>query len=119
MILLNPKKHVREYPDEFSKQVMLKTIEFFESKGKGRLKEDDRKLVWYADFLEFIKQERIFARFLTPPEYGDVHESKTGGCKPVVTHLDLSQTPLRRLMVGRNCYEYREAFQAGPGSFRK
>jgi len=71
MILLNPKKHVREYPDDFSRQVMLNTIDFFESKGKLKLKEDDRKRVWYADFLDFIKQEKVFARFLTPPEYGD------------------------------------------------
>ena len=33
MILLNPKKHDREYPDERSREIMLKTIEFFENKG--------------------------------------------------------------------------------------
>jgi len=71
MILLNPRKHARQYPDPFSKRAMLETIEFFESKGKRKLKEDDRQRVWYADFLDFIKKEKIFARFLTPPEYGD------------------------------------------------
>ena len=71
MLLLNPKKHDREYPDERSREIMLKTIEFFEKKGKERIKEDDHKKVWYADFLEFIKNEKIFATLLTPSDYGD------------------------------------------------
>ena len=70
MILLNPKQHERSYPDERSREVMLKTIEFFEGKGKRKLKDDDRDRVWYADFLEFVKKERIFATLLTPAGYG-------------------------------------------------
>jgi acyl-CoA dehydrogenase len=50
---------------------MLKTIEFFEKKGRQKIKEDDHERVWYEDFLEFIKEEEIFATLLTPPEYGD------------------------------------------------
>jgi len=49
---------------------MTKTIEFFEKKGKAKLKEDDRKKVWYSDFLEFQKQNEIFAKLLTPEPYG-------------------------------------------------
>lgn len=71
MILLNPKHHTRYYPDEKSRQIMLKTIEFFEKKGKQKLKEDDHKRAWYADFLEFQKQEQLFATLLTPSGYGD------------------------------------------------
>ena len=71
MILLNPKNHEREYPDKKSKEIMLKTIEFFENKGKKQLKKDDHERVWYADFLEFIKDEGIFATLLTPSGYGD------------------------------------------------
>ena len=70
MILLQPKKHDRKYPDERSREVMLKTIEFFERKGKQRLKEDDHAAVWYADFLEFVRKERIFATMCTPAGYG-------------------------------------------------
>ncbi len=70
MILLNPKKHQRPYPDERSRAIMLKTIEFFEKKGKRKLKEDDQQRVWYADFLEFVKEEKIFATLLTPSGYG-------------------------------------------------
>ncbi len=69
-LLLNPKKHTRYYPDEPSKELMRKTIQFFEQKGKRRLKQDDRQFVWYADFLEFQKKEKIFATLLTPTGYG-------------------------------------------------
>ena len=51
MILLNPRKHDRKYPDERSREVMLATIAFFESKGLRRLKEDDHAAVWYEDGL--------------------------------------------------------------------
>jgi len=69
-ILLNPKEHNRYYPDENSRNIMLKTIEFFEKKGKAKLKEDDRNRVWYSDLLEFQKQHKIFAQLLTPESYG-------------------------------------------------
>ncbi|MCB2188393.1 MAG: acyl-CoA dehydrogenase [Deltaproteobacteria bacterium] len=49
---------------------MVKTIEFFEHKGKVKLKEDDRNRVWYADLLEFLKKEGIFSTLLTPAPYG-------------------------------------------------
>ncbi len=71
MILLNPKKHDREYPDEESREMMRKTIDFFESKGRGKLKKDDHERVWYADFLDFQKEEKLFSRLLTPTAYGD------------------------------------------------
>ena len=38
MLLLNPKNHTRPYPDRQSLEAIQKTIEFFESKGKTRLK---------------------------------------------------------------------------------
>jgi acyl-CoA dehydrogenase len=71
MILLNPKAHNRDYPDEESRQIMLKTIAFFEGRGKAKLKADDRERVWYTEFLDFIKENEIFSKLLTPPEYGD------------------------------------------------
>ena len=71
MILLNPKKHDREYPDERSREIMLKTIEFFENKGRGEVKKDDHERTWYSDFLEFERKEGLFAELLTPSQYGD------------------------------------------------
>ena len=71
MVLLNPKQHSRPYRDERSREIMLKTIEFFEQKGKRKLKADDRDRVWYADFLDFQAREKLFATLLTPASYGD------------------------------------------------
>ncbi len=70
-MLLNPRQHEREYPDARSREIMRQTIAFFEGKGKRRIKEDDRNRVWYADFLAFQKEQRLFATLLTPPAYGD------------------------------------------------
>ena len=70
MLLLNPKKHKRPYSDESSREVMVKTIDFFERKGKRRIKEDYHSRVWYADFLDFVKEEKIFATMCTPSGEG-------------------------------------------------
>ena len=70
MILLDPNRYAPAHLDESSLGIMRATIEFFETKGKRRLKQDDRERVWYADFLELVKRERIFARLLTPTPYG-------------------------------------------------
>ena len=59
-MLLNPKRGVREYPDEASREMMLAVIDFFESKGLARLKHDDHERVWYQDFLEFVKEKGLF-----------------------------------------------------------
>lgn len=48
---------------------MLKTIDFFENKGLEKTKKDYHERVWYSDFLEFIKENKIFATLLTPSQY--------------------------------------------------
>jgi acyl-CoA dehydrogenase len=70
MILLNPKSQVRRCADERSDEIVRKTIEFFEAKGKAKLRKDDQERTWYADFLEFVKRERVFSTFLTPSALG-------------------------------------------------
>jgi acyl-CoA dehydrogenase len=70
MILLNPERFASRCTDARSRQIMAKTIEFFETKGLRRLKEDDRDRVWYRDLLDFLRQERVFATLLTPSELG-------------------------------------------------
>ena len=71
MILLNPKTQTFDHLDEKSRQIMLKTIDFFEKKGKAGIKNDDHERVWYADFIDFIKKEKIFATRLTPAAMGN------------------------------------------------
>ncbi len=70
MILFNPKKHTRKYPDEKSRQIMLKTIEFFEKKGLKKIKADWRRKVWNYDFVDFLKDNQVFATLMTPAGYG-------------------------------------------------
>jgi acyl-CoA dehydrogenase len=70
VILLNPHKFKGEHLDNQSRELLSKTIKFFEKRGKRKLKEDDHARTWYADFLAFQKQEQIFSTLLTPPEYG-------------------------------------------------
>jgi acyl-CoA dehydrogenase len=71
MILFNPHHHKRYYPDEATRQIMTKTSDFFERKGKKKVKEDDHARLWYDDFLQFNRSEKLFATLLTPPEYGE------------------------------------------------
>jgi len=71
MIILNPKNNKYEHLDEQSREIMLKTIDFFETRGKVKLKDDFENRVWYADFIDFVKKEKIFSTLLTPSEYGD------------------------------------------------
>lgn len=70
-MLLNPKNNKYEHLDERSREIMLKTIEFFENKGKEKLKKDYHDRVWYSDYLDFVKENKIFATLLTPSEYSD------------------------------------------------
>lgn len=69
-LLLNPRTEGYANLDGQSRRLVRKIIEFFEQKGKTKLKEDDHERVWYADFLEFSKKEKLFATFLTHQGYG-------------------------------------------------
>ncbi|HIB29723.1 MAG TPA: acyl-CoA dehydrogenase, partial [Candidatus Marinimicrobia bacterium] len=71
MILLNPKTENFEHLDSQSRQLLKKTVQWFETKGKEKLKHDDHHRVWYSDFIEFVKKEKLFATFLTPAAEGD------------------------------------------------
>lgn len=69
-MLLNPKKHMRPYKDEKSRDIMLKTIEFLENKGLKNIKKDFHEKTWNYDFVEFMKKEKILATLMTPTGYG-------------------------------------------------
>lgn len=71
IMLFNPKTESFSHLDKSSRQMMQKTISFFEKKGKVALKQDHLDQVWYADFLDFVKENHIFSNLLTPPEYAD------------------------------------------------
>ena len=69
-VLLNPHRLTRRYRDDRSAELMGQTVEFFEKRGKVALKRDEHDRVWPADFLDFLRRERIFATMLTPAGYG-------------------------------------------------
>jgi acyl-CoA dehydrogenase len=73
VFLINPQRYDREHADARSRELVEKTIAFFEKKGLKKIKEDDQSKVWYQDFLDFIKEEQVFADLLTPSAYGDGH----------------------------------------------
>lgn len=74
-MLLNPRHLVRNYPDQRSRDIMEKTVAFFEKTGLTKLKADFHGAVWYEDFLNFIKEEGIFASMMTPAEHGKEGEN--------------------------------------------
>lgn len=69
--LLQPKKYESLMADAGSRNIMEKTIAFFEGIGKAKLTDDFHKKVWYKNFVEFVGREQIFAKLLTPSRYGD------------------------------------------------
>lgn len=71
-LLLNPKKYKdRGYPDERSKEIMLKTIEWFEKKGLAKQKDAYHKKEWCEDWQKFVTEERIFETIFLPKGYGE------------------------------------------------
>jgi len=69
-MLLNPRQYFSDYKDKAFCSLVEKTIAFFENKGLGQIKADDQSMVWYEDFLDFIKKEEVFSILLTPAAYG-------------------------------------------------
>lgn len=69
--LLQPNKFKSLMTDKGSKEIMDKTIKFFEKMGKTKLTEDFNSHVWYKEFIQFIKDEEIFYKLLTPSKYSD------------------------------------------------
>jgi len=70
-MLLNPKKMNKTYPDKETEEIMKKTIDFFENLGLAKTNEDYYSARWYTEFLDFLKEEEIMAKLLTPAGYGE------------------------------------------------
>ncbi len=70
MFLLDPRKLADRPGDDATTALLRKTVQFFEQKGKARLRQDDLDRTWYADFLDFSRREGLFATFLTPAAAG-------------------------------------------------
>lgn len=70
MLLLNPRRYARSHRDPKTRELMLELIGFFEDKGLSRIKADDQSAVWYADFLAFVAEHKVFSTLLTPAAEG-------------------------------------------------
>ncbi|KRE27479.1 acyl-CoA dehydrogenase [Mycobacterium sp. Soil538] len=68
-LLLNPHTFDPQRLDPESRRQLRALIDWFEQRGKDRLLRDDLDAAWVSDFLDFVKQERLFATFLTPSEF--------------------------------------------------
>jgi len=68
-LLFDPNTYDPPQFDPETRRQLRAVIEWFEDRGKVRLLRDDLEATWVSDFLDFIKQEKIFATFLTPSEY--------------------------------------------------
>jgi len=68
-LLLQPKKYQHLMKDAGSREIMEKTVDFFEKLGKERVVSDFHAQIWYDHFIEFIAKEQIFAKLLTPKAY--------------------------------------------------
>jgi len=70
-LLLHPDAYDPAHFDDETRRLLRATIEHFESRGKARLTADFHAHEYHEDFLAFVKQERLFATFLTPAEQAD------------------------------------------------
>jgi acyl-CoA dehydrogenase len=68
--LLNPGTYDPVEFDPATRRLFRATIDWFEAKGKVALTAEVRTDVWYADFIEFLARERVFATLLTPERDG-------------------------------------------------
>ncbi|MEI6621048.1 MAG: acyl-CoA dehydrogenase family protein [Actinomycetes bacterium] len=65
-LLFNPATYDPTYLDDESRRQLLALVQYFEAKGHAQLKDDFHGAQWYSDFVQFIADEGIFARFGTP-----------------------------------------------------
>jgi len=69
-MLFNPKKHNIEYQDPETRELMQKVIDFMENKGLKSIKKDWHDKAWNHEFVEFMKENQVFATLMTPSGYG-------------------------------------------------
>ncbi|SES13141.1 acyl-CoA dehydrogenase [Lentzea xinjiangensis] len=65
-MLLDPNHYDPAHLDDESRRLLRATIDWFEARGKRRLIADAQDRVWYSEFLDFVKREKLFATFCTP-----------------------------------------------------
>ncbi|WP_206518069.1 acyl-CoA dehydrogenase [Rhodococcus sp. X156] len=75
-LLFNPSTYDPTHLDVESRRLLRATIDWFEARGKDQLIADDLSGVWYTEFLDFVRREKLFATFQTPAAEADGHPDK-------------------------------------------
>ncbi|MBB3036388.1 acyl-CoA dehydrogenase family protein [Hoyosella altamirensis] len=65
-LLFNPTTYNPEHFDDETRELLASTIEWFETRGLRKLTEDFHRKVFYQEFLDFVAEKQLFAKFLTP-----------------------------------------------------
>jgi alkylation response protein AidB-like acyl-CoA dehydrogenase len=69
-LLFNPRTYDPSSFDAETRGQLLALIDFFESKGLARNKDEYYVGEWYSDFVKLVADKKIFATFATPAEVG-------------------------------------------------
>jgi acyl-CoA dehydrogenase len=75
-LLFDPNTYDPQEFDAETRRLLRATIDFFEGLGKKRILDDDLLAQWPADFIDFVKREKLFATFLTPSEFAGGNPDK-------------------------------------------
>src|SRR6478752_5379283 len=70
-LLFDPNTYDPQQFDDETRRLLRATIDWFEGQGKKRILDDDLAAQWPADFVDFVRREKLFATFLTPSEFAD------------------------------------------------
>jgi acyl-CoA dehydrogenase len=65
-VLLDPNHYDPAHLDDETRRLLRATVDWFEARGKRQLIADAQERVWYTEFLDFMKREKLFATFCTP-----------------------------------------------------
>jgi len=69
-LLFNPATYDPSSFDESTREQLLTLVDFFETKGLAKNKEEYYSGEWYTDYLDFVGEKKIFAAMATPAEVG-------------------------------------------------
>ncbi|MFG1932185.1 acyl-CoA dehydrogenase family protein [Mycobacterium sp. NPDC048908] len=75
-LLFDPNTYDPQQFDEETRRLLRATIDWFEGQGKKRILDDDLTAQWPAEFIDFVKREKLFATFLTPSEFANGDPNK-------------------------------------------
>ena len=75
-LLFDPNTYDPQQFDAETRRLLRATIDWFEGQGKKRILDDDLTAQWPAEFVDFVKREKLFATFLTPSEFAGGDQDK-------------------------------------------